>query len=322
MPPEVTVLTAVRNGGPLLLETVSSIRAQTFTDWEYIIVDDASEDQTQDVLRSLARAEERIRIVLRSERGGPYAAANEGVLAAKGRYVVRIDADDVAVEHRIEHQIEYLKRTGLRACGSFWQGISDTGDVIWRGPRAACGVRALKWWYCVRQIAAHSTACMERNALEEIGGYRELPASQDLKMWCEFARRHWLGIVPEVLVSVRRPGRLTSSATELQERLAVEVLTDHFNELTNDPWSEDETRALRPAWSGHDLSIRLLALDRWVRLWGSGETLSIEERRELSRLARSVRWSMTRQALRRERVSVGMLRGVLSPKGLLGAIPR
>jgi glycosyltransferase involved in cell wall biosynthesis len=183
MPPEVTVLTAVRNGAGLLPETVSSVRAQTFEDWEYVIVDDASDDETPRVLRELSLTDERIRVVRRSEQGGPYAAANEGVRTAKGRYVVRIDGDDLAEAQRIERQLGYLKDTGFRACGSFWQRLVDGGRVIPSAARDASSPRVLKWWYCAGHVVAHSTACFEREAFQEIGGYRELSASQDLRMW-------------------------------------------------------------------------------------------------------------------------------------------
>lgn len=318
MPPEVTVLTAVRNGARLLPETVASVRAQTFSDWEYVIVDDASDDETPTALGELSRADERIRVMRRSERGGPYAAANEGLRTAKGRYIVRIDADDLAAAGRIERQVDFLKRTGFRACGSFWQRLID-GKVIPSAARDASSPGILKWWYCSGHVVAHSTACFEREAFEEIGGYRELPASQDLRMWCEFARRDWLAIVPEVLVTVRRPGVITSSSTALQEQLAVDVLVDHFNGLSPEPWSEEDVRALRPTWSGQKLSLRLHSLDRWMSLWRSDDALTTQDARELSRLARAVRWRMTRQALRREGVSVETLRELFSPRTLLGA---
>lgn len=320
MPPEVTVLTAVRNGALLLPQTVSSVQVQTFSDWEYVIVDDASDDETPKVLKELSQKDERVRTVLRSERGGPYAAANEGLRIARGRYIVRIDADDIAAAHRVERQVHFLKGTGLRACGSFWQRLLN--EKVVPAARDASSPRILKWWYCVGQVVAHSTACFEREAFEEIGCYRELAASQDLRMWCEFARRDWLGIVAEVLVTVRRPGVITSSNTALQEQLAVDVIVDHLNALSPDTWSEDDVRALRPAWSGQKLPTRLHSLDRWMRLWRSDGALSVEDLRDLRRLARAVRWRMTRQSLRREGVSVGTLRELFSPSTLLGASSR
>ncbi len=310
--PVVTVLTAVRNGARFLPETIASIRRQTFSDWEHVIVDDASDDETTQVVESAMRSDPRVRLVRRAERGGPYAAANEGLLSARGRYIVRIDGDDVSLPARIEHQIAYLQRTGLRACASFWQGQTPDGVPTPEVARVVGGARSMKWRLCLRQGLAHSTACVEREALDEIGRYRELLVSQDLRMWCDLARHEWLGVVPEVLVLLRRPGGLTSAAAGMQEQLALDILRDHLDALSPRPWSDQEVLALRPQWTGQPLSMRLDALRRWSTLWRADGGLGPDERRELARLGRGVRWHVTRQALRRDRLSVPTLRAILS----------
>jgi glycosyltransferase involved in cell wall biosynthesis len=309
--PEVTVLTAVRNGAHVLSEAIASVQRQTFTDFEYLIVDDASDDATTEIVTGIMRSDDRIRLIRREESGGPYAAANSGLREARGRFVVRLDADDLALPTRVERQVDYLLHTGLRVCASFYQTIAPDGRPTSEIGRVESRVRALKWRLGVRHGLTHSTACMERSAIDEIGGYRELPASQDLRMWCEFARREWLGIVPEVLVNLRRPGGVTSNTPELQERLALDVQLDHLNALSADVWSEDEARALRPSWTGQSMAERLDALARWVRMWQTDDSLDREDRAELSRLERSVYWDIARQALRWEGMKPATIRSVL-----------
>jgi teichuronic acid biosynthesis glycosyltransferase TuaG len=310
--PVVTVLTAVRNGARFLPETIASIRSQTFGDWEHVIVDDASEDDTAQIVESAMRTDPRVKLVRRAERGGPYAAANEGLSSARGHYVARIDADDVALPPRIERQVSFLQQTGLRACATSWQGQTDEGVRTPEVARVAGGRGSIKWRLCLRQGLAHSTACVERGALEEIGRYRELLVAQDLRMWCDLARREWLDVIPEVLVLVRRPGGLTASTVEMQERLALDVLRDHLGELSSSPWSDEEVLALRPQWTGQPVWVRLDALKRWGALWRSDAALQPGERRELKRLERGAGWHVTRQALRREGLSVDTLRAFIS----------
>lgn len=312
MPPTVTVLTAVRNGARFLDDTIRSIQAQTFVDWEYVLVDDASEDETVQIIEAAAARDPRVRLIRRAERGGPYVAANVGLSSAQGRYVVRLDADDLALPHRIDRQLDYLSRTGLRACASLWRRQMDTGEIS-EGIRAAdWGVRALKWRLGVRPQLVHSTACMERRDLEVVVWYRELPLSQDLRMWCEFARRDWLGVVPEVLAHFRRPGHLTSSSGEAQERMAIDILKEHLEIVGHEPWTDEEVRALRPGWKGIPVGVRVSALRRWTSMWRADAALDPAERRELARLTREIRWHFTRQAFRREGVSIATLRGTLS----------
>ena len=87
-------MTAVWNGSASLAETIACIQAQTFTDWEYIIVDDASTDDTPALVEQAMQKDSRIRLLRRTKSEGPYIAANDGLREAKGKWVVRIDADD------------------------------------------------------------------------------------------------------------------------------------------------------------------------------------------------------------------------------------
>src|SRR5262249_28497149 len=128
--PRVTVLTAVRNGMPYLPETVASIQAQTFTDWEYIIVDDASDDETVSWVETAVRKDARIRLISRRESGGPFAAANAGLCEARGTYVIRTDADDLQPSGRIQRQLDFLAaHSAFRACISPWRSFNESGFI-------------------------------------------------------------------------------------------------------------------------------------------------------------------------------------------------
>ena len=137
-------------------------------------------------------------------------------------------------------------------------------------------------------------------------------------MWCELARREWLGIVPEVLVRLRRPGRLTSNAAAEQERLAQDVLREHMTELTGKEWSKEEVAALRPG-SRVPSGIQLAALKRWERSMQQEHAISRRERGELARLGRGRRWDILRRELRRGpstaslRTIVEAGRGIVAP---------
>lgn len=292
-----TVLTAVLNGVPHLGDAIESIRGQTLDAWEYIIVDDASDDRTPEVLATYASQDPRIRPMRREVRGGPYAAANTGLAEARGRYIARLDADDVALPGRLDRQVTFLERFGLGACASHWEKMTadgaPTGDVV----RPLGSPLALKYSLCVRQGLAHSSACIERELLLSIGGYREEQTAQDLRLWCELARIDRLGIVPEALLLVRRPGRLTGARAQEQESAARGIIRDHLMALSGQEWTDEEVRALRPGGGGASVAERLRALERWECLWSEDRALG-PERRELARLARRLRWALVRSGLR------------------------
>jgi glycosyltransferase involved in cell wall biosynthesis len=299
--PEVTVLTAVRNGSGHLEETIACIEAQTFTDWEYIIVDDASTDNTPELVEEAIQRNPRIRLLRRKTSSGPYVAANDGLREAKGTWVVRIDADDLSPSNRIERQRAFLlENRRYRACVSYWQGFNHRGMMpkITPIPRTP-GV--FRWYLMLRSPSIHSAFCIERAAMEEIGGYGEFRLSQDYRLWCELSRRGWLGTIPEVLSYVRNHGERASYTTrELQRELALDVLSDHIQAMTGEHWFRPDIEALRDV--GHSavmpLGKGLKLLDRWDRMWQAASDLTDDDRAELGRLSAFRRWKYIRTNVR------------------------
>src|SRR5262245_10157638 len=106
---KLSVVTAVRNGQQHLREAVESVLAQSMGDFEFIIVDDASSDETPDILREFQRCDRRICLVRNGDCLGPYPSANRALTQARGRFVARHDADDISPPDRFAIQIEALE---------------------------------------------------------------------------------------------------------------------------------------------------------------------------------------------------------------------
>lgn len=291
--PLITVLTAVRNGARFLEETIASIRAQTMTDWEYIVVDDASEDESVAIVERVMRSDPRLRLLKRASVGGPYVAANDGLREARGRYVARIDADDVAPSSRFDVQLSFLKdHPQLRACGGLDRPMSETGELLSVVQQVPLGAGALRWRLCVTTDLVHSSAFVERSAFEELGGYRPLPLAQDWRLWCELSRRGWLGVVPDVVIHRRaHGGQMSARDPDLQTGLALDVARDHLQALTGLPWPIEDVRLLRLAVHGRGVGLRrgLQLIDRWASLWKADGSLSPDERQDLAAWTRWIK---------------------------------
>src|SRR5688572_12730012 len=105
--PTVSCVMTVYNTAPYLREAVESILGQTFTDFEFIIIDDGSTDASPQILSDYAERDARIRLVSRPNTG-IVKAANEGIGLSRGKYLARMDSDDVALPHRFATQVKYL----------------------------------------------------------------------------------------------------------------------------------------------------------------------------------------------------------------------
>ena len=290
--PVVSVLIAVKDGAAYLRETIDSVFEQTFADWELIVVDDGSTDDTPEILRSYER-DDRLHVVTRETPAGPYAAANEGLRSARGRYVARLDGDDIATPDRLSTQVAYLDaHPTVEALLGGWRTLDDEGSVGAIRPVPSYPVEVLRWTLCVIPGLVHSSACMRRDALEEIGGYEELPAAADLALWCAFARRGTLAVVDDVVVYYRRhDSQITSARAGEQHAMAARVLQTHLRELTGEQWSLDDVDALHGTgrWIPVPYRAGAKALDRWERAWKADARLTAADRRILSRVSRDVR---------------------------------
>lgn len=319
--PTATVITAVRNGARYLPDTIACICAQSVTDWEYLIVDDASEDDTRDVVREWTARDNRIRLLERSEPGGPYVAANQALEEARGEYVFRIDGDDLSPPHRFEMQIDFLKRQpSLKACITYWRALRGT-QLRKNAVTMPTRPNVLRWYFMLRGASVHSSACVMRTAFDAVGGYRPELLSQDYRLWCDLSRKNWLGVVPEVLSWVRmHPRRSSHSHGGIQLELAMSVLADHVSALDGNHWSETELRALRAV--GHSevqaIGEGLRVLDRWEELWRADPSLDRSDIAELAAFSFERRWKHIRSNLRRQPGAAARAGLGLSPRLLDG----
>jgi hypothetical protein len=298
--PLISVVTCGRNASRFVREAVDSILVQTVEDFEYILVDDASTDDTAEIMESYARSDQRVRLIRRPERGGPYVAANQGIREARGRFVARLDADDVSLPHRLERQLAFMaSNPDLRACASDVKLLADgqirdfdVGDL----PRLP---GSLKWRLAVRWGFMPSTTLIEKSAFDELGGFRELALSQDHEMWCRLARRRWLGVVPDVLAYWRvHSQQLSVTDQPKQERLGLEAIRDHLQELDEQPWTLEDVQILRKTgeWPTY-FRTGLQLISRFEALWRADAELTDEERHELAALTRRIRFGHVRKSV-------------------------
>ena len=205
---------SVLNGQEFLRPAVESVLAQTFADFEFIIIDNASRDQTPAILDSYQDA----RVVrIRNDRVLSLTQSlNKGLQIARGDYVARLDADDVAAPVRLARQVEFLDRNSdVLLAGSAVRVIDEHGRVTGRiDPPQASGslYNALAW----SNPFVHSAAIFRREAVVGLGGYPETYVyAQDLALWIELALRGKLGMVAEPLVDLREHGRQATQAPDL-----------------------------------------------------------------------------------------------------------
>ena len=218
--PRVSVLMSVHNGMPWLGEAVESVLAQTWRDFELVIVDDGSTDGTADFLARLT--DPRVHLLTQA-RAGLTASLNRAVRESTGRLVGRMDADDMARPERLARQVEFLNahpEVGL--LGSGCREVTVSGAVV-RTLRPPLDDAALRARLIRVNPFIHSSVVIRRDVLDRVGLYDErLAVAQDYDLWLRVARVTRMANLPDPLVTRRlRPDRV-SRAREA-ERLRTEA---------------------------------------------------------------------------------------------------
>lgn len=126
MIPYVTVLMSVYNGEEYLEEAIASILNQTFRDFEFLIIDDSSTDGTAVILASYSRSDSRVIVVTNESNIGLPRSLNKGLALAHGKYIARMDADDISLPERLEKQVQCMDNNPeIGVCGSWFKKIGN-----------------------------------------------------------------------------------------------------------------------------------------------------------------------------------------------------
>lgn len=204
-----SVVMPVHNALPYLDEAVESILAQSFADFEFIILDDGSNDGSTERLRYWAKRDPRIRLIEVEENLGPALSSDRAAREAKASIVARMDADDVSHPDRLKLQMEILNRdpeVGL--VGTLADTIDRTSNKI----RGAEGWRLTrKSWFVP---FAHGTIMYRREIFERIGGYRqECEYWEDQDLVSRFAAVSKIVVIPTALYQVRQSNTSTRAVS-------------------------------------------------------------------------------------------------------------
>ena len=242
--PPVTVLMAVYNGRPFVRTAIESILTQSYRDFRFLIVDDASTDDTRDIVRSYD--DSRIELLPLARNVGQTAALNLGLKHAVSPWIARMDADDYSAPPRLEHQMNVLSGDASLRCVGTW---------IWEfrdDPHARDSVVARPETYPEIRRASlhgagviHGSAVLCRESLLAVGGYDErLRYASDREMFIRFLARYPARNIQRPLVGIRRhPGQDSFSKAAADEYIAI------FLALLADPRYVHDVATLRAGLS-------------------------------------------------------------------------
>lgn len=245
--PTISVLLPVYNGEKYLAEAIDSILAQTFTDFELIVINDGSTDGTLANLQHYQTIDTRIRLVSR-ENKGLVATLNEGVNLARGEWLARMDQDDIALPHRFERQLQWLAQTNADICGSWVQFFGDAYQGILTHPQSTA---AIKVEALFMSPFVHSSVMMKTALVRQLHYDGEFEHTEDYDLWVRAAHAGWIMTnVSEVLLHYRQHATQISSNDSLrQQALSQKIRRRAWQHLAT-------VTEIKPEWIEAVLKIR------------------------------------------------------------------
>lgn len=232
--PKITVFMAVFNSSAYLKGAIESILDQTFENFELLIVNDGSTDNSLEIIQAFR--DERIRILNNEKNMGLEYTRNRGIEEARGKYMAILDSDDIAIRDRLKIQFDYLEsKPDVAVCGGHAIFIDEQENEL-----STClvplGDKDLQMRMLFRNPMVNSTAMIRLDVIREVNGYRDFPVCQDFDLLLRIAENHNIANIDCILGKYRINPRGVSKTRrhdvvnaekrlikEMHERLKIEA---------------------------------------------------------------------------------------------------
>ena len=227
MTPTVSVVMPVFNGEPFLTEALESILSQSYQDFECLVVNDGSTDSTSETLARFARIDSRVHIITQSKRG-VVVSLNAGVQAAKGRYIVRMDADDIAVPERFKWQVQLMEQCPEIGISGGWVELFGDRNEIWHHRQHDNHIRNMLLFKT--SGFSHSTIIARRELLQRFAFESRFPHVEDTANWVRIALNGKVKFanLPQVLVKYRIHSRQVSEQYKRQQNASYRGIIGYY----------------------------------------------------------------------------------------------
>jgi len=238
--PEISVIMSVYNGEKYLAEAIESIINQSFTRWELVVINDCSTDSTGDILSEYASKDERIKAVTNETNLRLPASLNKAISVCVGKYIARMDADDISLPERLERQYAFMEQNAdvaLSSCRFFTlrNGVYSSG-----GCGGRCDSDAIRAMLLTANPILHPGVIARAEVLKSMPYDTSLTCTEDLELWTRIAKANLkMQIQPEYLLVYRlHDKQITATTLEKQHSEVMKIQTSYLEALLGEPNDE------------------------------------------------------------------------------------
>lgn len=239
--PKISLIMSVYNGEDYLCEAIESVMNQTFTDWELIIINDCSTDSTGEILSRYASQDLRVKVHTNEVNLRLPSSLNKALTLAEGKYIARMDADDICLPDRLEKQYDFMEKNpdiALSSCRfmTLKNGVISSGGC--GGKNDSNSIKAL---LLVTNPILHPGIIAKAEIIKELGYDKNFTCTEDMELWTRFIMAgHKVQILSEYLMIYRlHDKQITETTLEKQRREVVSIQKKYLAKLL-EPMNEEQ----------------------------------------------------------------------------------
>ena len=202
--PLISVVMPTFNAQKYISISIESILNQTFSNFEFIIIDDASTDNTLKIIEKYSKKDKRIKIIKNKNNLNIGGSLNKGIKHSRSNFIARMDADDIALSNRLKLQYELMQKdTNLAVVGGYISVINENGENLYIRKYPTENEKIKKAFFRYMPFA-HPSVMIRKNFFNEVGGYdpKKSP-SEDMDLWIKLGVKHSFGNIDRPVLKYR-----------------------------------------------------------------------------------------------------------------------
>lgn len=229
--PAISVIMSVYNGQMFLAETLDSICNQSFKDWELIAIDDCSTDTSLSILEKYAALDERIKVYSNDVNLKLPASLNKALSFAKGKYIARMDADDICLLDRFEKQYQFMENNPDVSLSSCRYMTLKNGVYASGGCGGRCDFEFVKARLLFTNPILHPGLIAKADVMKKLRYDSTLTCTEDLELWTRAVKEGYkIQLQPEYLMIYRLHNKqITQTSLEIQHKEVMKIAQDYFS---------------------------------------------------------------------------------------------
>ena len=266
--PKISLIMSVYNGEDYLSEAIESVLNQTFKDFELIIINDCSTDKTHEILKRFEELDKRVKVHTNEVNLRLPSSLNKAISYAQGKYIARMDADDICLPERLEKQYEFMEKNPNVALSSCRFMTLKNGVISSGGCGGKCDNESIKALLLVTNPILHPGIIAKADAIRSLLYDKNFTCTEDIELWTRFVLNNKrVEILSEYLMIYRlHDKQITETTLDKQKNEVIKIQKTYLSQLLKPMTEEQEEFYINGIYFRKNINVsKFIEFYRWAK---------------------------------------------------------